>query len=146
MRTERLHHLAQLRQIAVRERRTVLRLARRIVLLPVRIDETNRRLALHIHPEAVAIIQEMLGRRIMRGPDKVHVRTLEEQHIQAVQFSRRGSSQLRVNIMTAGAAQLHRHTVHKHLVFADLHLAETHPFAETADFLSVAHDLHVQGI
>ena len=82
----------------------------------------------------------------MRGADKVHVRTLEEQHIQAVQFSRRGSSQLRVNIMTTGATQLHRHTVHKHLVFADLHLTETHPFAETADFLSVAHDLHVQGI
>ena len=56
MGTERLHHLATLREIARRELGTVLRFTRRIVLLPVGIDEADGRLALHIDAVVVAIL------------------------------------------------------------------------------------------
>lgn len=57
MGTERLHHLAALREIAGRKLGTILGLARRIVLLPVGIDKADSRLALHIDAVAVAILQ-----------------------------------------------------------------------------------------
>ena len=137
MGTERLHHLAALREIAGRKLGTILGLARRIVLLPVGIDKADSRLALHIDAVAVAILQETFRGRIMRGTDKVHIGTFEEDHIEAVQFGSRRAAECRVDVMAAGPAQLHRHAVHQHAVFLDLHVTETDTAVETADLLSV---------
>ena len=73
----------------------------------------------------------------MRGTDKVHIGTFEEDHIEAVQFGSRRAAECRVDIMAAGPAQLHRHAVHQHAVFLYLHVTETDTAVETADLLSV---------
>ena len=62
----------------------------------------------------------------MRGTDKVHIGTFEEDHIEAVQFGSRRAAECRVDVMAAGPAQLHRHAVHQtgylnHLLRADGH-------------------------
>ena len=73
----------------------------------------------------------------MRGTDKVHIGTFEEDHIEAVQFGSRRAAECRVDIMPAGSAQLHRHAVHQHAVFLYLHVTETDTAVETTDLLSV---------
>ena len=131
------NHLAALREIAGRKLGTVLGLARRIVLLPVGIDKADSRLALHIDAIAIAILQKTFRGRIMRGTDKVHIGTFEEDHIEAVQFGSRRAAECRVDVMPAGSAQLHRHAVHQHAVFLYLHVTETDTAVETTDLLSV---------
>ena len=67
----------------------------------------------------------------MRGTDKVHIGTFEEDHIETVQFGSRRAAECRVDVMAAGPAQLHRHAVHQHAVFLDLHVTETDTAVES---------------
>lgn len=101
-----------------------------IVLLTVGIDEAGSRLAFDVDSEAVAELNEVLGGRVVGCAHPVHVGLLEEDGIDAVGGAVGRASAAGIHIMTAGTAQFHGHSVHKHAVAFDFYIAESYLFSD----------------
>ena len=79
----------------------------------------------HIHPEAVCGVQQLGGRRVVRGADVVQVRFLQQADIRLGMARGVGAARQRVDLMVASAGEFDPLAVDVELPAADLDVAET---------------------
>ena len=109
-----IHHRRRGRERGKEIRRVVQRAA----------DPAERRLDLHVHPQPVGGVEQLGGRRVVRGADVVQVRLLQQADIRLGVAHGVGAAGERVHLMVAGARQLHALAVDIDLPAPDLDVAE----------------------
>ena len=84
----------------------------------------QRRFQFDEQPEPVALVEELLGRRIMRSADEIAIPLAENRGVFLPQFRAERPAQQRMHFMPADAVNLDRGSIDEDLIAANFDLAE----------------------